>query len=191
MLGERMREIGLHVAQLTSTFIENLYQTACLHDIGKVGTPDAILLKPGKLAPEEFTEMRKHCELGAATLAKVLERHPDNEFLRMASIRPGRTTSGGTAPAIPMVCRARPSRSRTHRGLADFYDALTSNRCYRPAFSHENTCRMIQAGSGTHFDPDVTTAFTDVAGEFKRVRLEMCVENAATDHGSHHTMARV
>jgi putative two-component system response regulator len=179
MLGERMREIGLHVAQLTSTFIENLYQTACLHDIGKVGTPDAILLKPGKLAPEEFTEMRKHCELGAATLAKVLERHPDNEFLRMGvdTARSHHEWWDGTGYPDGLQGAAIPLPARIV-ALADFYDALTSNRCYRPAFSHENTCRMIQAGSGTHFDPDVTTAFTDVAGEFKRVRLEMCVENA-------------
>jgi len=172
MLGERMREIGLHVAQLTSTFIENLYQTACLHDIGKVGTPDAILLKPGKLAPEEFTEMRKHCELGAATLAKVLERHPDNEFLRMGvdTARSHHEWWDGTGYPDGLQGAAIPLPARIV-ALADFYDALTSNRCYRPAFSHENTCRMIQAGSGTHFDPDVTTAFTDVAGEFKRVRL--------------------
>jgi putative two-component system response regulator len=57
--------------------------------------------------------------------------------------------------------------------LADFYDALTSKRCYRPAISHEVTCRMIRNGSGTHFDPDVATAFADLEGGFHRVRREM------------------
>ena len=117
--------------------------------------------------------MRKHCELGAATLAKVLERHPDNEFLRMGvdTARSHHEWWDGTGYPDGLQGAAIPLPARIV-ALADFYDALTSNRCYRPAFSHENTCRMIQAGSGTHFDPDVTTAFADVAGEFKRVRLE-------------------
>ena len=76
VLAERMREMTLDASQLTAAFIDNLSQTASLHDIGKVGTPDAILLKPGKLTAEEFAEMKKHCALGANTLAAVLERHP-------------------------------------------------------------------------------------------------------------------
>ena len=83
LLAVQMREMRLHVAQLDDTFIDTLYQTASLHDIGKVGTPDAILLKPGKLTPEEFGEMKKHSAFGANTLAAVLVRHPDNAFLRM------------------------------------------------------------------------------------------------------------
>ena len=75
-LAERMREMTLQAAQLTPAFIDNLHQTASLHDIGKVGTPDAILLKPGKLTTAEFAEMKKHTVLGANTLATVLKRHP-------------------------------------------------------------------------------------------------------------------
>ena len=76
MLAEQMREVGLHVAALTLTFINTLYQTAALHDIGKVGIPDAVLLKPGKLTPEELVEMKKHSAIGASTLATVLKQHP-------------------------------------------------------------------------------------------------------------------
>jgi putative two-component system response regulator len=83
MLAEQMREMGLHVADLTTTFIDNLYQTAALHDIGKVGIPDAILSKPGKLSPGEFAEMKKHSAIGANTLATVLKQHPGNRFLTM------------------------------------------------------------------------------------------------------------
>jgi Response regulator containing a CheY-like receiver domain and an HD-GYP domain len=173
MLGERMRELGLHVAQLTSAFIENLYQTACLHDIGKVGTPDAILCKPGKLTTEEFAEMRKHCALGARTLAAVLARHPDNQFLRMGVevARSHHERWDGTGYPDGLRNTAIPPSARIV-ALADFYDALTSKRCYRPAFSHEDTCRMIQVGSGTHFDPDVASAFADLEGDFRRIRHE-------------------
>ena len=173
-LGEGMRELGLQAAQLTSTFIENLYQTASLHDIGKVGTPDAILCKPGKLTPEEFVEMRKHCELGARTLAAVLERHPDNQFLRMGVevARSHHEWWDGTGYPDGLRGTTVPLSARIV-ALADFYDALTSKRCYRSPISHEVTCRMIQTGSGTHFDPDVATAFADLEGEFHRIRREM------------------
>ena len=174
VLAEQMREMRLHVATLTSAFIDTLYQTASLHDIGKVGTPDAILLKPGKLTPAEFGEMKKHCALGANTLATVLKRHPDNQFLRtgvdVARSHHEKWDGGGypdglKGTAIPLAARIV--------ALADFYDALTSNRCYRPAFSHEDTCRMIQEGSGTHFDPDVAAAFSSLEGQFRRIRQEM------------------
>jgi len=174
MLGERLREMGLHAAQLTGDFIENLYQTACLHDIGKVGTPDAILCKSGKLTPEEFVEMRRHCELGARTLAAVLGRHPDNQFLRMGAevARSHHEWWDGTGYPDGLKGTAIPLSARIV-ALADFYDALTSKRCYRPAIGHEDTCRMIQVGSGAHFDPDVATAFADLEGEFHRIRRDM------------------
>jgi putative two-component system response regulator len=174
VLAEQMREMRLHVVQLTTTFIDNLFQTASLHDIGKVGIPDAILLKPGKLTADEFVEMKKHCALGANTLGVVLTRHPDNQFLRMgvdvARSHHERWDGGGypdglKGAAIPLAARIV--------ALADFYDALTSKRCYRPAFNHEDTCRMVQEGSGTHFDPDVLTAFSALEGQFRRIRQEM------------------
>lgn len=174
VLTEQMREMRLHVAQLTTAFIDNLYQTASLHDIGKVGTPDAILLKPGKLTADEFAEMKKHSVLGANTLGAVLKRHPDNQFLRMG-VDVARShhekwdgsgyPDGLKGTAIPIAARIV--------ALADFYDALTSKRCYRPAFSHEDTCRMIQEGRGTHFDPDVAAAFSTLEGQFRRIRYEM------------------
>jgi putative two-component system response regulator len=174
MLAEQMREMRLHVADLTTAFIDNLYQTAALHDIGKVGIPDAILLKPGKLTPEEFVEMKKHSAIGACTLATVLQQHPDNRFLRMG-VDVARSHhekwDGSGYPdnlkgvAIPLAARIV--------AVADFYDALTSNRCYRPAVSHADTCRMIQESSGTHFDPDVVAAFSALNSQFRRTRYEM------------------
>ena len=174
LLAVQMREMRLRVAELNDAFIDTLYQTASLHDIGKVGTPNAILLKPGKLTGDEFAEMKKHCALGANTLGTVLKRHPDNQFLRMgvevARSHHERWDGGGypdglKGTAIPLAARIV--------ALADFYDALTSKRCYRPAFSHEDNRRMIQGGNGTHFDPDVITAFGTLEGQFLHTWQEM------------------
>ncbi|MBK8596623.1 MAG: response regulator [Holophagales bacterium] len=174
MLAGQMRQMGLHVVQLTAEFIDNLYQTASLHDIGKVGTPDAVLLKPGKLTAAEFEEMKKHCALGADTLASVLRRHPDNQFLRMGVnvARSHHEKWDGTGYPDGLGGAAIPLSARIV-AVGDFYDALTSKRCYRPAFGHEETCGMILEGSGTHFDPEAVMAFEAVEGEFRRVRHEM------------------
>jgi len=174
VLAEQMRAMRLHIAQLTTAFIENLYQTASLHDIGKVGIPDAILLKPGKLTAEEFAEMKKHCAIGAGTLATVLERHPDNQFLRMGAdvARSHHEKWDGSGYPDNLEGTTIPLAARIV-ALADFYDALTSNRCYRPAISHADTSRMIQESSGTHFEPDVVTAFNTLDSQFRHIRQEM------------------
>lgn len=174
LLADQMRAQGSRVVQLTTAFVENLRLTACLHDIGKVGTPDAILLKPGRLTPGEFAEMKKHTLLGADTLAAVLRHYPDNQFLRMG-VEVARShherwdgsgyPDGLQGEAIPLAARIV--------AVADFYDALTSKRCYRPAFSHEDTVKMISRGRGTLFDPDVADAFEATADEFRRVRHEL------------------
>lgn len=171
LLAAEMRDAGQHAAQLTDPFIETLYQTAPLHDIGKVGVPDAVLLKPGKLDPAEFAEIKKHCALGAQTLEAVVLRYPDNPFLRMG-IQVARShhekwdgsgyPDGLRRESIPLAARIV--------AVADFYDALTSRRCYRPAFSHGETCRLIAQGAGTHFDPVVVAAFRLQADRFARIR---------------------
>jgi putative two-component system response regulator len=167
-LAIEMRRLGLHPAQLTDAFVDDLEQAAALHDIGKVGTPDAVLLKPGALSPAERTEMNAHCALGAQTLATVLRRHPDNQFLRMGVdvARSHHERWDGTGypdglagAAIPLVARIV--------ALADFYDAMTSPRVYRPALGHEETCALIQEGSGRHFDPEAVLAFGRVAEELR------------------------
>ncbi len=173
-LAEQMAGMGLAAGHLTPEFIDTLYQTASLHDLGKVAVRDAVLLKPGQLDAAEFAEMQEHCALGANTLAAVLERHPDNQFLRMgvdvARSHHERWDGGGypdglVGEAIPLAARIV--------AVADVYDALTSGRCYRDAFSHEQTCAMLHEGDGTHFDPDVLSAFRVLEDELQRTRQEM------------------
>jgi putative two-component system response regulator len=170
-LAEQMRAQGTRVLQLTTAFIENLSLTACLHDIGKVSIPDSVLLKPGPLSPREYAEMKKHSLRGADTLASVQKRYPDNQFLRMG-VEVARShherwngegyPDGLKGEEIPLAARIV--------ALADFYDALTSNRCYRSAYSHEDTVELIEQASGTHFDPDVVAAFRASASPFMRGR---------------------
>jgi putative two-component system response regulator len=174
MLAGQLKSMGLHLSRLSAEFIDTLYQTASLHDIGKVGIPDAILLKPGKLTAEEFTIMKTHSAFGANTLNAVLARHPGNRFLRMGVdvARSHHEKWDGSGYPDGLAGAAIPLSGRI-TALADFYDALRSKRCYHEPFTHENTRRMIREGRGTHFDPDVVDAFMALEAEFERVRDEM------------------
>jgi len=174
VLADQLREMRLHVAALTPAFIANLRQTAVLHDIGKVGVPDAILLKPGPLTTAEFSEMKKHTTLGANTLAAVLTQHPGNRFLRMGVdvARSHHEMWDGSGYPDGLKGDATPLSARIV-AVADFYDALTSKRCYRPGLSHGETAEMITRGSALHFDPDVAAAFKARAHQFERIRLDM------------------
>jgi len=174
VLAEHMRKVGLYVAQMTSAFIDTIYETASLHDIGKVAIPDAILLKPGRLTAAEFATMQRHSAYGAETLVAVLKRYPDNQFLRMG-VDVARShhekwdgsgyPDGLTGASIPLAARIV--------AMADYYDALTSNRCYRSALSHEVASQMIHDNSGSHFDPDVVQAFGTLGGQFEEIRNAM------------------
>lgn len=158
-------------ADLTDEMIELLFKSAPLHDIGKVGIPDAILLKPGKLTDEEFTIMKTHTTLGRDAIV-VAERHLDapNSFLRysreIAYSHQEKWDGSGypqglSGDAIPVSARLM--------ALADVYDALISKRVYKPAFSHEKAVEIIVQGRGTHFDPDVVDAFIPIAERFRDV----------------------
>jgi len=174
MLAVQLRELRVHEEQLTTEYIDNVFQTAGLHDIGKVGIRDAILLKPGKLTADELVEMQKHAAIGADTLADVLKHYPGTPFLRMGE-QVARSHhekwNGSGYPAglkgelIPLVGRIV--------ALADVYDALSSKRCYHAARSHEDARQMILEGKGSHFDPDVVAAFCSLDSEFQRVQREM------------------
>ncbi|MBI3775847.1 MAG: response regulator [Gammaproteobacteria bacterium] len=179
---ERMREycriLSSHLATtpryqgvIDTKFIDNIYAASPLHDIGKVGIPDAVLLKPGKLTEVEWVIMRTHTFVGAQTLLQVNREYPGNDL-----IRTGMAIAGGhhekwdgsgypyglKGEDIPLVARVL--------ALGDVYDALTSKRCYKDAFTHEASREIIITQSGMHFDPAVTAAFLAKEDEFKKVR---------------------
>jgi putative two-component system response regulator len=150
---------------------EMLYKSAPLHDIGKVGIPDAVLLKPGKLTPEEFAVMKTHTTLGRdAILAAEKLIGAEDTFLRLArEIAYGHQEKwdgsgypqGARGESIPVSARLM--------AIADVYDALISARFYKPAFSHEKAVAIITEGRGAHFDPRMVDAFLEIAGEFQRI----------------------
>lgn len=159
--------------QLDDRQIEFMVKAAPLHDIGKVGIPDAILLKPARLTPEEFAVMKTHAQLGADALRSCtaeLNVHGELDFLNMAieiaNFHHEHWDGSGyplglSGDAIPLSGRLM--------ALADVFDALISRRVYKPAFSYDEAIRMIREGSGTHFDPNVVEAFDAMKDQFIEV----------------------
>jgi putative two-component system response regulator len=156
--------------RVTPAYIDNLQRASPLHDVGKVGIPDSILLKPGRLTDAEMAIMRQHTVLGAATLGEVSARYPGNALLlmgtRIARSHHERWDGGGypdrmKGPEIPLCARIM--------AVADAYDAIRSERQYKPALPHEEAVRVILADSGSHFDPQVVASFHDVAAEFAAI----------------------
>ena len=154
--------------ELDEATIQMLYKSAPLHDIGKVGIPDSILLKPGKLTADEFEIMKTHTTLGRDTIAaaeKLLDA--PSSFLRLAreiAYSHQEKWNGSGYPqglagdAIPVSARLM--------AIADVYDALISKRVYKPAFPHSQAIDLIREGRGEHFDPDMVDAFVQVADQF-------------------------
>lgn len=157
-------------AELTDENIDLLFKSAPLHDVGKVGIPDAILLKPGKLDDDEFAIMKTHARIGADALAIAEGELGGNSFLRIAreiSLSHHEKWDGSGYPS-GLSGEAIPYSGRL-MAVADVYDALISKRVYKPAFSHEQARDMIVEGRGKHFDPDIVDAFVAIEDEFRDI----------------------
>jgi len=155
---------------IDQTFLDNIEYASALHDIGKVAISDLILLKPGELTAVEFERMKTHTLLGAKTLESVSAEYPNNDFIAMG-IKIARWhherwdgagyPDGLVGERIPLCARIM--------AVADVYDALTSARTYKCAFTHEESRDIILAGVGKQFDPEVVDAFVSVAAQFVTV----------------------
>jgi len=169
-LAQKLSHSPKHKQALTDEVIDLMCKSAPLHDIGKVGIPDKILLKPGKLDFDEFEIMKTHATLGAQAIRVAEEKMSENSFLSIAK-EIAEThhekwdgsgyPNGLKADAIPLSGRLM--------ALADVYDALISKRVYKEAFSHEKAKDIILEGDGKHFDPDVIQAFLAVEDEFLEI----------------------
>nr|WP_315464212.1 two-component system response regulator [uncultured Rhodoferax sp.] len=161
LLAETLREHPRFAAALTPHAISLMYKSAPLHDIGKVGIPDSILLKPGRLTAEEFEIMKRHTTLGYEAIEHAeTEYGRPVEFLRVAKeiALSHQEKWDGTGYPQGLAGEAIPLSARL-MAIADVYDALISERVYKPAMSHEAALAVIVEGKGTHFDPDVADAF--------------------------------
>jgi len=160
-------------AYLTVGNITLLYKAAPLHDIGKVGIPDRILQKPGKLTPEEFEIMKTHTTLGRDAIAHAEEElGTEVPFLTMAGEIAYSHQEKWDGTGYPQGLREDeiPIAARL-MALADVYDALISPRLYRPAMSHVEAVKVITHVRGKHFDPDVVDAFLEIQDQFHAIAL--------------------
>jgi putative two-component system response regulator len=171
LLAQHLQSHPKFCSTINGEYIELLYHTSPLHDIGKVAIPDCVLLKPGPLTCDEFEIMKTHTTRGAETLEAALAKYPGTRFLEMArdiALSHHERYDGHGYPnelageAIPLSARIM--------AVADVYDALTSRRVYKEPFSHETSKSMIAEESGKHFDPDVLGAFLDLEDAFVAIR---------------------
>ena len=181
ILAQALQEQPRFAATLTDAFIAELFRSAPLHDIGKVGIPDRVLLKPGKLDADEFAIMKTHSVLGRQAI-ETAERQLgiDIEFLHLTKDIAyshherwdGKGYPEGLAGTdIPLSARLM--------ALADVYDALISKRIYKPPMSHEQAVAIILDERGRQFDPDVVDAFAARSDEFKTIAADFSDTAAA------------
>jgi putative two-component system response regulator len=171
ILSEGCRDAGVYSRTIDRQFTNLIYETSPLHDIGKVGIPDTILLKPGRLSQDEFETMKTHTLVGYNTLQAAAEKSPGVAYLEMACqiARSHHERWDGSGYPDGLVGGNIPLAARVV-AIADVYDALTSRRVYKSAFSSSVAENIIADGHGKHFDPQLVAVFSSVADRFADVR---------------------
>ena len=182
-LAEKLRDHPRFAWFLSDANISMLFKSAPLHDIGKVGIPDRILLKPGRLEPDEFEIMKTHTTLGRDAIV-----HAENAlgisvdfllFAKTIALSHQEKWNGSGYPQglsgdeIPIPARLM--------AIADVYDALINRRVYKEAMSHENAVQIMVQGRGTHFDPDILDAFLDIQEEFRNIAQRLADSDAGME----------
>ena len=159
---------GVYLDQLNETFVSKMTTLAPMHDIGKIVVSDKILRKPGRLTSEEFEEMKKHAAVGGDVIREVLEGVTDEDYLSfaadIATYHHERWDGTGypkglSGEEIPLAARIM--------AIADVFDALVSERCYKEPFSFEESVGIIEDGAGTQFDPQLVGVFLRHRSEFR------------------------
>ena len=173
--GAHIKRMGMYAAAIADELgwpadaVGDIRLAAPMHDIGKIGVPDAILLKPGKLTPEEFEEIKKHPLVGAQILrasnAPLLRMAQDIALSHHEKLDGRGYPNGLSGDAIPISARIV--------AIGDVYDALVHDRVYRPAMSEEQAVGIITEGRGSHFDPDVFDAFIKLLPQFRAIRAKL------------------
>lgn len=172
MLGTWLNNNGPYQDQLTPELVKQISESSVLHDIGKVGIPDAILLKPGRLTPDEFSIMKTHVNIGATALQEASELSDCSGFLRLATeiakfhherFDGSGYPTGLSGQNIPLSARIV--------AVADVFDALTTKRVYKDAIHPDDARELINVESGVHFDPAVVAAFNGCWLEFQASAL--------------------
>jgi putative two-component system response regulator len=172
-LAHKLAQMPEMADQIDHEYIRLIYLTSPLHDIGKVAIPDNVLRKPGLLTDAEFAVMKTHTDFGAQTLDAALQRFPDARFLMIARdiAASHHERWNGTGYPRGLAGEAIPLAARIV-ALADVYDALTSKRCYKDAYTHDFARSVIEKERGAHFDPRVVAAFLAAEDEFIKIQQQ-------------------
>jgi response regulator RpfG family c-di-GMP phosphodiesterase len=173
MIAEQMAKNPKYAGHITPEYIDDIYQSSILHDIGKVGIPDAILLKPDKLTDEEFDVIKRHTILGGDAIKAIEAKIEGQSFLALGKEIDYTHHAKWDGSGYPRVLNREgiPLSARII-ALADVYDALTTKRFYKEAYSHKESKQIIIDLKGTHFDPEVVDVFLALEDEFNSIRRE-------------------
>lgn len=169
-LAEALLTHDHYKSYITEGYVEDIFYASLLHDIGKIGIPDHILLKPGKLTPEEFDIMKTHVDIGAKTLTDMVQMYPNNRIIEMgihiAKYHHEKWNGQGymeglSGEDIPLSARIM--------AIVDAYDAIRSKRPYKDEIPHQKAVEIITKDAGTHFDPVLVEVFNDIEKRFEDI----------------------
>lgn len=174
LLAIELRKTEKYALYMNEETIDLLKKSAPLHDIGKVGIPDSILLKPGKLTDEEFDIMKMHALYGYEALEKASNQLGTNTFLNHAMELAWSHHEKWDGSGYPRALKGEdiPIEGRL-MAVADVYDALISKRVYKPPFPHSKAVAIIEEGRDSHFDPDIVDAFNNISEGFRQTALKL------------------
>jgi len=172
LLIDFLMEHDIYTSELLQWDIDLFVMSSQLHDVGKITIRDDILMKPGKLTEDEFEEIKFHTIAGVDIIRRIEENTTESEFLLYAAALAGSHHERWDGTGYPYGLKETeiPLHGRL-MALVDVYDALTNDRPYKEAFSHEEAVSIISSGSGTHFDPQITNVFLLHEKEFKDVKI--------------------
>ena len=172
LIMQKMKEKGLHTEMLTDEYMEDVANSAPLHDVGKIMVSDTILNKPGKLSDEEFAKMKSHTTAGSQVIESAMSLVSNSGYLKeaknLATYHHERWDgkgypSGRAGEDIPLSARVM--------AVADVFDALVSKRSYKEPFSFEKAMDIIKEGAGTQFDPEIAQLFIESADEVREITI--------------------
>ena len=182
MLVDFLIEHGIYTELLNSWDLSLFILSSQLHDVGKISIKDSILMKPGELTAEEYEEMKKHTLFGVEIIRNIEDKTEENEFLSYAEILAGSHHEKWDGSGYPFGLKDSeiPLHGRL-MAIVDVYDALTNDRPYKRAFTHEEAVGIIKEGFGTHFDPEICEVFLEHEKEFNAPIPGYETEGAAFD----------
>ena len=174
MLADHIFKKSGSKGKMDNAYVENIFHASPLHDIGKVGISDHILLKPGKLTTEEFEIMKTHTTIGARTLEAVRVKYPKNVLINMGTViaRFHHEKWDGTGYPNGLAGEDIPLSARI-MAVVDVYDALRAKRCYKQPLNHKESCDIIIKDEGKAFDPVIVEAFKELADRFETVHEDL------------------